>query len=121
MASPLEALAARGDLVPATLAPAQSRALVDRAAALLADARRTSLSLPGRACLAREAALALAAAALGAHGYRAASDPVALACLEHTLATPGELAVLRQLAGEPGEESIEDATRVAQHLVERLG
>ena len=81
MASPLEALAAQGTLARMQLAPIELRRLIDRAAGLLADARRTSLCGDARVCLVHAAAAAIAGAALAAKGFRAQDRAVVFECL----------------------------------------
>lgn len=134
MSSPnLERLAREGELKREFIAPAETRHLVDRAASLLSDSKRPSLSLESRASLMCEAAFAIAAAALARHGYRTLKRDVAFQCLEHAAGSPpAGLAVLALLleryrkaqrhgSTQAGDAALlEDAGRVVEVLIERV-
>lgn len=132
MASPLESLAAQGALAQAQLAPVELRGLVDRAAGLLAEARRTSLCVDARVCLVHAAAAAMAGAALAAKGFRARDRAVAFACLEQAASLAPEdarlLAALHAAMEQSGfqdvahidEASLARATALVDLLIERV-
>ena len=132
MASPLEALAAQGALAQAQLAPVELRRLIDRAAGLLADARRTSLCVDARVCLVHAAAAAMAGAALAMKGFRARDRAVAFGCLEQAAALPPAdaqlLAALHgameqadyQAVAAIDEASLARATTLVDLLIERV-
>jgi hypothetical protein len=132
MASPLQALAEQGALTQVQLAPFELRRLVDRAAGLLADARRTSLCADARVCLVHAAAAAMAGAALAAKGFRARDRAVAFGCLEQAASlAPVDAQQLAALHGameqaqfqnvaDIDEATLARATALVDLLIERV-
>ena len=133
MTSPkLERLARAGELKVEAVTPLEVRRQVDRAAGLLADSRRGSLAAESRLNLLCAAALAAAAAALAARGYRSDNRNLVFECLEESAALSSAqwrlLALLHERRDnaeyegvlEVAEALLDEAARVVELLIERV-
>ena len=128
----LQRLARGGELETHAPSRWQFVTLVRLGRSLLQDSRRDSLSLEGRFSLIYGAAQALAAAALGAHGYRSGNRALAFDCLQHTagitsiqarvLALCHDRRIKAEQLGllEVDERLVEEADGVVEQVLERL-
>lgn len=128
----LEKLARSGELKTERFTRREFESLLRMGRNLLADAKRTELSVQSRFSLAYGASHALASAALRAHCYRSENRYLVFQCLEHTAGlSPAECRLFalchdrRNKAEYHGAIIVEEAllgdlTRAAEGLFDRV-